>query len=117
LALALGCVPATGPAAASGVGATPVWVRSHNRSAVDVYLLCEDRDALWLGEVSVKGTDAFDIPAERPYCLRGLNFFVVVRSLGRGYWVGPVKPRPGSRVELVIERYARLSSARVLRGW
>jgi hypothetical protein len=64
---------------------------------VDVYLLCGDRDAQWLGA-------------------RGWNFFLVVRRSGRGYWAGPIRPGPGAAVELVIEKYAGLSSARLLPG-
>ena len=92
--------------------ATPVWVRSHNRSAVDVYLLCGDRDARWLGEVRGKGSGALEIPAGRPGCPRGLNFFLVHRLSSRGYWVGPIRPG-GALVELVIEKYAGLSQVRV----
>ena len=89
----------------------PVWVRSHNRSAVDVYLLCGDRNPRWLGEVSERASGALEIPASQEYCPRKLNFFVVVRSSGRGYWVGPFQPARGGQVELVIEKYAGLSSA------
>jgi hypothetical protein len=92
---------------------TPVWIRSHNRSAVDVYLLCGSRDAHWLGEVSARGADAFEVPGPQRNCARGLNFFLVVRSLGRGYWVGPLRPRQGEVVDVVIEKYAGLSSARL----
>jgi hypothetical protein len=108
--LSLGCVLAPGglPPAA-----TPVWIRSHNRSAVDVYLLCGSSDARWLGGVSEDGSDAFEIPAGQPYCASGLNFFLVVRDLGRGYWVGPFRPKRGQAIDLVIEKYAGLSNARV----
>jgi hypothetical protein len=92
---------------------TSVWIRSHNRSAVDVYVLCGSSDALWLGAVAVRGADAFEIPARQRDCVRGLNFFLVVRSAGRGYWVGPFRPRRAESVDLVIEKYAGLSSARV----
>jgi hypothetical protein len=37
----------------------------------------------------------------------------LVRRNGRGYWVGPFRHR-GARVELVIEKYAGLSSARLI---
>jgi hypothetical protein len=83
---------------------------------VDVYLLCGDRDAQWLGEVPVTGADVFAMPAGQPYCARGWNFFLVVRRSGRGYWAGPIRPGPGAAVELVIEKYAGLSSARLLPG-
>jgi hypothetical protein len=92
---------------------TSIWVRSHNVSAVDVYLLCGDRDAEWLGVVEAQQTDAFEIPPGHPYCVQGLNFFLVVRRSGRGYWVGPFRPQGSVRVDLVIEKYAGLSSARV----
>jgi hypothetical protein len=82
---------------------------------VDVYLLCHDRNPRWLGQVSERTTDALEIPAPQEYCARGFNFFLVVRSSGRGYWVGPFQPAPGGQVELVIEKYAGLSSARVSR--
>jgi hypothetical protein len=71
---------------------TSVWVRSHNANEVDVYLLCGDRDARWLGLVPEKGATAFEIPAELKRCAWGLNFFLVVRSKSRGYWAGPVRP-------------------------
>jgi hypothetical protein len=93
---------------------TPVWVRSHNHSPVDVYLYCGSIDARWLGTVSEKGSEAFEIPAGQPYCGMGMNFLVVVRKSGRSYWVGPFVPNRGSAVDLVIERYAGLSSAHVL---
>jgi hypothetical protein len=109
--LSLGCALAPGrvpPAPRS------VWVRSHNQSSVDVYLLCGSHDAQWLGTVSEKGSDAFEIPAGQPFCVQGLNFFLVHRKLGRGYWVGPLRPQPSQAIELVIEKYAGLSSARLL---
>jgi hypothetical protein len=95
---------------------TSIWVRSHNVSAVDVYLLCGDSDARWLGVVSQKGSEAFELPAGQPYCARGLNFFLVVRKVGRGYWVGPFRPEGTAHIDLVIEKYAGLSNARVSRG-
>jgi hypothetical protein len=75
--------------------------------------LCGSSDALWLGAILDHGSDAFEIPVARQKCARGLNFFLVVRNMGRGYWVGPFRPHPGQVVDLVIEKYAGLSSARV----
>ena len=92
---------------------TPVWIRSHNRSAVDVYLLCGGGDARWLGAIPARGAEAFEIPVRHRDCVRGLNFFLVVQNLGRGYWVGPFRPQRGHVVDLVIEKYAGLSSARL----
>jgi hypothetical protein len=101
----------------SSMVATPaqrqVFSRSHNRSDVDVYLLCGNRDAVWLGTVAAKGEAGLEIPADRPTCVPGLHFFLVVRNVGRGYWVGPVRPRAGAPITLVIEKYAGLSAARV----
>lgn len=112
-ALSLGCALAPG---GTEVQPTSVWARSHNRSAVDVYLLCGDRNARWLGAVSKKGAQSLEIPAGDTRCAQGLNFFLVHQSSGRGYWVGPIRPMGGEQVDLVIEKYAGLSSARVLRG-
>jgi hypothetical protein len=109
--LSLGCALAQNGTPRSP---TPIWVRSHNVSVVDVYLLCGDHDAEWLGAVDAQDREAFDIPAGREYCVQGLNFFLVVRRTGRGYWVGPFRPRGNGRVDLVIEKYAGLSSARVI---
>ena len=108
----LGCalVPKTPPASQASV-----WVRSHNRSEVDVFLLCGDRDARWLGVVPAKGAVAFEIPAAHTRCGWGLNFFLVVRNQGWGYWAGPVRPRTGTDIELVVEKYAGLSTARLRR--
>jgi len=92
-----------------------VWARSHNRSTVDVYLLCGDRDAQWLGVVRPKEAAALDLSYAQTRCARGLNFFLVARDFNRGYWVGPMYPRAGSRIELVIEKYAGLSSANLSR--
>ena len=92
---------------------TSVWIRSHNQSAVDVYVMCGSSDALWLGAVPVRGAEALEIPARQRDCVLGLNFFLVVRNAGRGYWVGPIRPRRAEAVDLVIEKYAGLSSARV----
>ena len=89
----------------------PISVRSHNRSEVDVYLLCGDRDAEWLGVVGQKETQVFEIAAERARCASGLNFFLVSHSHNRGYWVGPVHPGPGTAIVLTIERYAGSSTA------
>ncbi|MGH7527891.1 MAG: hypothetical protein ACREMX_14440 [Gemmatimonadales bacterium] len=86
---------------------------SHNGSDVDVYLLCGDRDARWLGVVSKKGVAAFEFPAAVGRCVSGLNFFLVSRDRGRGYWAGPVRPQRGGYIDLVIEKYAGLSTARV----
>jgi hypothetical protein len=91
----------------------PISSHSYNRSDVDVYLLCGDRDARWLGVVSKKGAAAFEIPAEAARCVSGLNFFLVSRDRGRGYWVGPVRPQAGGQIDLVIEKYAGLSTASV----
>ena len=91
---------------------TPVGVRSHNASDVDVYLLCGDRDPLWLGTVPKQGAAEYAISRERRLCAVGLNFFLVVQTQGLGYWVGPIRGvRASSYVELVIEKYAGLSSA------
>jgi hypothetical protein len=94
---------------------TQVWVRSHNQSDVDVYFRCDRQDPKWLGSVEVDGVTIFSIaPAERR-CARGLHFFLVVRSQDRGYWVGPVRPQGDTYVDLVIEKYAGLSTARLKR--
>jgi len=114
LAFAALLLPACGVAPRSTQAVpTPVWVvsRSHNRSAVDVYALCGKLDATWLGVVSEQGSDAFEVPARQARCAQGLNFFLVVRNQGRGYWVGPFRPEPGASVHLVIEKYAGLSTA------
>lgn len=92
---------------------TPVWVRSHNKSPVDVYLLCGSNNARWLGSVSEKGSEDFEIPARQLRCAVGLNFFLVVQNANRGYWVGPFSANQGDMVTLVIEKYAGLSSAQV----
>lgn len=95
---------------------TEVAVRSHNASDVDVYLLCGDRDAVRLGTVPRQSGGFYTIPPARRICALGLNFFLVVRSQGRGYWVGPVRPQHADGVVLVIERYAGLSSVAVRSG-
>ncbi len=92
---------------------TQVWVRSHNGSEVDVYVLCGNQDPRWLGSVPLEEHATFSIaPAERR-CAPGLYFFLVVRSQERGYWVGPVRPQGDTYVELVIEKYAAFSTARL----
>jgi hypothetical protein len=92
-----------------------VWARSNNASEVDIYMLCGDENAKWVGWVPAKGATAFELVREDTYCPWGLNFFLVVREQGRGYLAGPVQPRARAAIELVIEKYAGLSSARVLR--
>ncbi len=108
--LIVGCAVSRG---AGGPPAIPISVSSHNRSSVDVYLLCGDRDAHWLGVVHGKGGGLFEVPASRARCVHGLNFFLVHRNLNRGYWVGPLRPRTGSGIHLTIEKYAGLSFAQV----
>jgi hypothetical protein len=108
--VALGC--AIGPNAAGPN--SKVWVRSHNASEVDIYLLCGNRNAKWVGLVPAKARAAFELPAEEAYCPWGLNFFLVVRGQGRGYWAGPLRPQGSDAIELVIEKYAGLSAARLL---
>jgi len=95
---------------------TEVAVRSHNASDVDVYLLCGDRDAEWLGVVPRRSGATFAIPRARRICASGLNFFLVVQSQGRGYWAGPVRPQHADGVVLVIEKYAGLSIVAVRSG-
>ncbi len=91
---------------------TPVGVRSHNANDVDVYLLCGDQNPQWLGTVPKQGAAEYAISRERRICAPGLNFFLVVRAQEKGYWVGPLRGvRASSYVELVIEKYAGLSSA------
>jgi hypothetical protein len=92
-----------------------VWARSHNQSSVDVYLLCGDRDARWLGTLQPNESAALDFPAASKPCVQGLNFFLVDRDHNRGYWVAPMYLRSGWRVDLVIEKYAGLSSSHVTR--
>jgi hypothetical protein len=95
---------------------TEVAVRSHNASDVDVYQLCGDGDAEWLGLVPARSGALFAIPPGRRLCASGLNFFLLVRSQERGYWVGPVRPQHADGLELVIEKYAGLSSVAVQSG-
>jgi hypothetical protein len=96
---------------------TPVGVRSHNGSDVDVYLLCGDHEARWLGLVVQHGAAAYAISPEERRCAVGLNFFLLVRNAGRGYWVGPIRPQAATYVELVIEKYAGLSIANLQGYW
>ena len=102
------------PPGASERGTIPISVRSHNRSSVDVYLLCGDHNAEWLGVSEGKWGRFFEVPATRASCLEGVNFFLVQRNTNRGYWVGPLRLHPRSAIQLTIERYAGLSSARVV---
>ena len=107
LLAACALIPRVDPAAK-----TPVGVRSHNASDVDVYLLCGDRDPVWLGTVPKQGAAEYAISRERRLCALGLNFFLVVQTQSKGYWVGPIRGvRASSYLELVIEKYAGLSSA------
>ena len=101
------------PQGAGELSTIPVAVRSHNKSSVDVYLLCGDRDAQWLGVVHGKEAGLFEVPAARARCVHGLNFFLVPRDFNRGYWVGPFQMRTGTSVSLTIEKYAGLSAAHV----
>jgi hypothetical protein len=109
--LTLGCAPAPGGLQPEP---TPVWVRSHNSRPVDVYVMCGNQDARWLGTVGERGADAFELPAGQSQCVEGLNFFLVVQTFGRGYWVGPFRPQQSQAVQLVIEKYAGLSSAQLV---
>jgi len=108
--LSLGCFLAPAPPDPTP---TPLWVRSHNQSPIDVYVQCGGKSQ-WLGTVGQKEADALQIPPEHRLCARGVNFFLVVQDFGQGYWVGPVTFRRGQVVEVVIEKYAGLSSAQVL---
>jgi hypothetical protein len=102
----LGCaLPMT-----QGTSQVSVWARSHNRSDVHVYLLCGNRNARLLGIVHSQETAALDFPSTQTRCARGLNFFLVDRARNRGYWVGPMHPVPGDKINLVIEKYAGLSN-------
>jgi hypothetical protein len=93
------------------VSTIPVTVRSHNQSDVDVYLLCGDRDAEFLGVVAQQEVQLFEVPPKRSRCALGLNFFLVVREQNRGYWVGPLRPSRGQSITVVVEKYAGLSTA------
>jgi hypothetical protein len=108
--LSLACALPRGDGAPLSI---PVSVSSNNKSSVDVYLLCGDREAQWLGVIHAKGGGLFEIPTSRARCVQGLNFFLVHRNQNRGYWVGPLRLRTGSNVHLTIEKYAGLSVARV----
>ena len=93
---------------------TPVWFTSNNRRDVNFYLLCGHRDAIWLGVVAPRGEGVFEFPSGKARCVAGLNFFLVPRGHNRGYRVGPLHLlSAGSPVELVIEKYAALSAARL----
>ncbi|HEY7635570.1 MAG TPA: hypothetical protein VH763_08505 [Gemmatimonadales bacterium] len=96
---------------ASPTATTPVWVRSHNGSPVDVYLQCGHHDPTLLGSIPVRGSDGYQISPRQRRCLEGLTFLVVVQEAARGYRVGPVNPTSGSSIQLVIEKYAGLSTA------
>jgi hypothetical protein len=109
-ALSLACAI---PRSAGEPPSIPISVSSNNRSSVDVYLLCGDRDAQWLGVIHGKETGLFEVPGSRARCVHGLNFFLVDQNNNRGYWVGPLRLRTGSSVHLTIEKYAGLSIARV----
>ncbi len=108
--LSLGCAIPQYPGAPISI---PISVTSHNRSNVDVYLLCGNREAQWLGMVPSKEGGLFEVPTSQARCIHGLNFFLVHRDLNRGYWVGPLRPRSGSSIRLTIEKYAGLSMASV----
>lgn len=108
--LALACSLPQG----SGVRAPiPISVTSHNRSGMDVYLLCGNHSAELVGLVGPRETALFELPASRAHCVQGLNFFLVSRTVNRGYWVGPFWPRSGLAVHLTIEKYVPLSTALV----
>ncbi len=109
-ALTLSCALPRGPGQPLSI---PITVSSNNRSTVDVYMLCGDRDAQWLGVISAKEMASFEVPASRARCVQGVNFFLVPRDFNRGYWVGPLQLRSYSSVHLTIEKYAGLSIARV----
>jgi hypothetical protein len=47
--------------------------------------------------------------------VEGLNYFLVVRESGRGYWVGPFRPERSAHIDLVVEKYAGLSRANLIR--
>jgi hypothetical protein len=82
---------------------------------MNVYLLCGDQDAHWLGAVPPQEEAALEFPNAQTRCVQGLNFFLVKDDGGRGYWVGPMYPEPGSAIVLVIEKYAGLSSVSLAR--
>ena len=99
--LSLGCAI---PRGATEPVSIPISVNSHNRSSVDVYLLCGDREAEWLGVIDGKESGLFEVPTSRTRCVQGLNFFLVHRELNRGYWVGPLQLRTGHAHEEGCER-------------
>ena len=111
--LTLACAVSRGGSKPASI---PISVNSHNRSSVDVYLLCGNRDAEWLGVIDGKESGTFEVPISRTRCVHGLNFFLVHRDLNRGYWVGPLRLQTGSSVRLTIEKYAGLSVAQVDNG-
>ena len=113
--LVSGCA-ATPSRSSSRALSTPVHVRSNNLSTVDVYLLCGDQNAVWIGSIEPRDAAELAIPAARTLCIRGLNFFLVDRLHNHGYWVGPFRPASGTRVDLLIEKYAGLSTAQLTRG-
>lgn len=92
-----------------------VWARSHNRSTMDVYLLCGDREPRWLGVIGPNEAGALNFPSGQARCVQGLNFYLVDRDRHRGYWVGPMHLQRGFRIDLVIERYAGLSTVKLSR--
>lgn len=110
-ALALACAHARSTGEPVAI---PVSVSSQNRSSVDVYLMCGYGDAQWLGTVEGKHGGLFEIPVARARCGGGLHFFLVHLDWNKGFWVGPLRPRRHSRIYLMIEKYAPLSSARVV---
>ena len=109
-ALTLACALPRGPGQPVSI---PISVSSNNRSSVDVYMLCGDRNAQWLGLVGAKEMGLFEVPTSRARCVQGVNFFLVPRDFNRGYWVGPLQLRSYSSIHLTIEKYAGLSIARV----
>ncbi len=113
--ISLACAVPRGPGAPDTI---PILASNNNRSDMDVYLLCGDHDAEWLGLVRHDQGEVFEIPASRALCAVGLNFFLVPRGVNRGYWVGPFLPRRGSEVALSIEKYAPRSTAYLREiGW
>jgi len=68
-----------------------------------------------LDEAGVVLDRLLPVPAAQGFCVEGLNFFLVVQESGRGYWVGPFQPERSAHVDLMIEKYAGLSSAYLTR--
>jgi hypothetical protein len=95
------------------VPATLIDLRQSEMRRTRIQKIVREGSVPWLGVVEARAREAFEIPAAYPYCGVGLNLFLVVRRTGRGYWVGPLRHQRGARVELVIEKYAGLSSARL----